>query len=65
MKNKGFTLVEMLGIIVILLLISLFAFPSLNKMLKNESNMEEETFLKIIRNASEIYVETNYNQFEF
>ena len=65
MKNKGFTLVEMLGIIVLLLLISAFAFPSLNKMLKKEPEMEYETFLKIIKNASETYAEENYTDLNF
>lgn len=65
MKNKGFTLVELLGIIVLMLIMVSFTFPSLNKLLKERPEMQYKAFLTIIQNAGESYVEKYYDDFDF
>ncbi len=63
MKKKGFTLVELLGVIVIIAVISLVAFPTImsqfRKNRKNISNVVKQT----ITEASLVYVEKNQNQY--
>ena len=64
MKNKGFTLAELLGVIVLLALICLVAFPPiLRDIKKSKSNIDEATF-KIIRSATDVYVNRHLSSFE-
>ena len=50
MENKGFTLVELLGVIIILGVISLITFPIINKSIKNS---KEKSLEQIINNIEE------------
>lgn len=55
-NNKGFTLIEMIGIVIILAAILLVVAPSLTKTLKNNNAKSDEIFLKNLRMASENYI---------
>ena len=60
MNNKGFTLVELLAVLVILSLLITVAVPSVNKILLNiNENMYCEKFTNI-ENAARLYAEDYY-----
>ena len=55
MKKKGFTLVELIGVIAILGVIAIFGIPALTKTLKKSSDKEYDEFVKNITLAAENY----------
>ena len=57
--KKGFTLVELLAILVILGVITLVAVPSIITSNKKSKDQEYVKFKKTIENAAEVYVETH------
>lgn len=64
--KKGFTLVELLGVFVILSIIVLVTFPYATGLLKNTKTSEYERFEKNLFLAAEAYIEANseiYSQF--
>lgn len=63
MRNNGFTLVELLGIIVILAVISLISYGAVDKMLENTQKQDYERFLKDLYLTTENYVELNRGQY--
>lgn len=63
MKKKGFTLVELLGVIVILGLIALIAYPSVMSSLKRGIEKDYERFLMDLQLATESYVNDNLDNF--
>jgi len=64
MKKNGFTLMELLGVIVILGLICLVAFPPiLDTVRKNKNNINEATY-QIIYSAANIYINNHKSEFE-
>ncbi|MEI3529558.1 MAG: glycine-rich protein [Bacilli bacterium] len=64
MKHKnGFTLIELIGIIVILGVLVAIGVPSLIKTLNNNKNKEYETFEKNLFLATESYVQKHQNSF--
>lgn len=58
MKN-GFTLVEVIGVVVILAIIGLLVMPSVIDMIKNTEEKNYEVFLKDMEIAAEGYIETS------
>lgn len=56
MKKNGFTLVEMLAVVVLLTLIALVAFPSLIASIERNKESQWELTLNIMYNAADIYV---------
>lgn len=62
-KNRGFTLVELLGIIGIIAVLLVFVTPSIIGMLKRDENKNYEQFLKTIELATETYVQLNINDY--
>ena len=56
--NKGFTLVELLGVIVILAIIAVFAFPSVIKIVK-ENNKTADYKRQMVENAAKLYIRDN------
>ena len=63
-KNKGFTLVELIGIIIILGLTIIIGVPSLLNTLKSNENTEYETFKETLYLATETYISDNINSLE-
>ncbi len=56
MKNKGFTLLELLVVVAILGAIGLVVTVSLNKTLKNTNQEECDAFVKDVEEAACVYV---------
>lgn len=57
MKNRGFTLAEVLGVIIILGLLVIVSFPPLLNQLKKSKDKLSSATLKILGTAAEQYVE--------
>ncbi len=64
MKKSGFTLVELLGVIVIVAALSLIVFPIvMGQFRKNKSQISAVTE-RLIEEAASLYVDANPNQYE-
>lgn len=63
MKNKGFTLIELLGVITIISLILLIVFPNIIGTIKNSSGETDDVTIKMIYNASDLYISNHPNDF--
>lgn len=64
MTKKGFTLIELMGVIIILGALGLVVFPAvLNQMKKVDTNMSEAT-KKIIYSAADDYIADHKNDFQ-
>ena len=59
MNNKGFTLVELLAVMVILLSISVVAVTNVTASLKRTEEAEKDSQKKMIINAAKIYFSMN------
>lgn len=57
MKNKGFTLAEVLGVVVIIGLLLLIASPKITNKLKNNEEKVDDINSKIIFEATKQYLE--------
>ena len=57
--KKGFTLVELLAVIIILGLLTIIAIPSIIGILNNEKENISNSMKNIIINASSLYIEDN------
>lgn len=62
-KKNGFTLIELIGIIVILGVLVVIGVPSLLKTLNNNKNKEYETFEKNLFLATESYIQKHQDSF--
>lgn len=63
MNKKGFTLVELIGVVVILGLIALIAFPSLLNQINNSKKQISDSQKELIIAATKNYVEENKNEY--
>lgn len=62
-NKKGFTLTEILGIIVILALLTIIIIPPIaNQIIKTKQDVSDAT-LKLIYSAAEIYLDKNQNDY--
>ena len=57
--KKGFTLVELIGVMVILSLIIVFTYPIIIDVLKGENDNKDKYESDMIINAAELYKENN------
>lgn len=62
--KKGFTLIEMLGIITVLGIILLVTFPVLNKTLKQMKENTNNNFENNLKISAETYIELNRDNYE-
>lgn len=62
--KKGFTLVELLAILMILGVITLIAAPAIVSTNKKSIDNDYEEFKKTIENAAEVYVETHLDDID-
>lgn len=63
MNKKGFTLVELIGVVVILGLIALVAFPALLNQIKDSKKQVSDSQKEIIISAAKSYVSENKNNY--
>ena len=61
LNNKGFTLVELLAVLVILIAIMGIAIPSISSSLERTKEKQNESRYKIIESAAEQYVTDHKN----
>ena len=62
-KNKGFTLVELLAVIILLSLLMLLVFPKIVNTIKNSSKDTDKLSEQLIYNATKLYVEKYKNNY--
>ncbi|MEG1647717.1 MAG: prepilin-type N-terminal cleavage/methylation domain-containing protein [Bacilli bacterium] len=61
--KKAFTLVEMLAVVVVLAIISVFTFPAINTINNNLSKDKYDRFIKVLNNAADSYIELNFEKY--
>ena len=62
--KKGFTLIEMLGIIAVLAVVLLVTFPVMNKSLKQMKENTTNNFENNLKVSAETYIELNRDNYE-
>lgn len=62
-KNKAFTLVELMGILLVLSLILLIAVPAISNTLRKSEQKQYDEFLNDLNLATETYIELNRNHY--
>ena len=60
-NNKGFTLVELLAVVVILLAISVVAISSISAAIERNKEKQNETKIEIIKSAAKLYYQSHKN----
>lgn len=63
MKNRGYTLLEVLGVIVILAVLTTVVFPSLINFIKKSSDEIDEYSMKLISNAADLYIKARKDSY--
>lgn len=63
LNNKGFTLVELLAVLVILIAISSIAIPAISSSLDRSKVKQSKAKEKLLLSAAELYVTDNKNYF--
>ncbi len=63
MKNRGYTLLELLGVIIILALLTTLVFPSIINSIKKSSDKIDSATMELISNAADLYIDNNLNDF--
>jgi len=63
MNKKGFTLIELVGAILIIALIALLAFPALTSMLNAGQNKVDESVKEVLKTAAATCVNENVNNY--
>lgn len=58
--KKGYTLVELLGVIIILTLITMLVLPNVINSIKNSSSKNDDLMEELIISASKTYIDDNY-----
>ncbi len=58
MKNKGFTLVELIAVIVIMGMILLIVFPSVSRLMRDNDEKKYDTYYDIVKEGIEKYART-------
>lgn len=61
LNNRGFTLVELLAVLVILITIMAIALPSISSSLERSKEKQNESRKKVLMSAAELYVTDHKN----
>lgn len=64
MNKKGFTLIELVGVIIIISILSLLFFPSLISQFKKTSDNLDKTTEKVIIDSAKLYIDNNSADFD-
>lgn len=64
MKNKAFTLIELMAVVVIISLICLLTFPNIVKQIKKSEDQNRSNTEKIILLAAKKYISDNPDKYE-
>lgn len=59
MNKKGFTLIEILGVIVILSLLIVLAFPKIVENIKKSEDEISKATMSLFSNAADLYIDNN------
>ena len=59
MKKNGFTLIEILGVVVILSMIVILAFPTITKNIKKSETKIDSASMELIKSATDLYMDDN------
>lgn len=62
LNNKGFTLVELLAVLVILIAIMSIAIPSISSSLERSKDKQDKSRRKLLESAAELYVTDHKNK---
>lgn len=65
LDNKGFTLVELIAVLVILISVMMVTIPAVNSSLEKNKDKQLESTKKLLENASEFYVTNNKDRIDF
>lgn len=63
MNKKAFTLIELLGVITVLGLISLLVTPTIINQIRNSKNKLDEVTEKLIYSATDLYLDSKQSEF--
>ena len=63
MKNRGFTIIELVSIILILAAILLVSFPAITNLLKADDSKKYDAMVKDLCLAGEAYIKSNLDSF--
>ena len=63
MNKKGFTLVELLGVVLIIALLTILVFPNITGTVKESKQKTDDVTLKLIYGASELYIKNHPDLF--
>ena len=63
MKNKGFTLLELIGTVVILAIIMLIALPAILSMLSDGQSKVDDSLIGLVESAANQYVQEHLSDF--
>lgn len=64
MKNKGFTLIELTAVVLILALISFIGFSYITNQVSSKKQQFSDAFNKIVFNATDVYISYNPNNYK-
>ncbi len=56
LNNKGFTLVELLAVVVILVIIMTIALPNISSSIERSQDKKDAAMEKVIKSAGELYI---------
>lgn len=65
LNNKGFTLVELLAVVVILLALAIIAIPNITASLEKNKNKLSESQKKIVVSSTELFISENKNSLSY
>lgn len=64
MKQNGFTLIELIGVVAIIALVMVITIPQVMSTMTKSSTKKSETFESDLELAAESYVQNNWNTFK-
>lgn len=59
--NKGYTLIELLGVILILTLLTLLVVPNVVNSIKKSGSNSDELMSNMIKSAAKLYMSDNFS----